>query len=79
MAQIDERLLREFNEKPSRKVAVVLTVDDRFDLSEAKSLGLKEIQANQLYSGKLPGKTIVSLSQQPGVLAIEPDFDVSAT
>lgn len=79
MTQIDEKLLQESKAKPDQRVAVVLTVDDRFDPSEAKSLGLREIQAKRLYSGDLPGQAIVSLSQQAGVLAIEPDLDVSVT
>jgi len=79
MAQIDDTLLQQSKEKPDRKVAVVLTVDSDFDASKAKSLGLKEIQAKRLYSGSLPGQAIVSLSGQKGVLAIEPDFGVSAT
>lgn len=79
MAQIDDKLLQQSKERPDQKVAVVLTVDDRFDPSEAKSLGLKEIQAKRLYAGSLPGQAIVSLSKQDSVLAIEPDFDVSVT
>lgn len=79
MAQIDDTLLQQCEEKPEQKVAVVLTVDDRFDPSQAKALGLKEIQARRLYSGALPCHAIVSLSQQDGVLAIEPDIDISVT
>lgn len=77
MAQIEDKLLQHCKDKPEREVAVVLTVDDRFDLSKTKGLGLKEIQAKQLYSGTLPCHVVVSLSQQDGVLAIEPDFDLS--
>lgn len=79
MAQIDEKLLQQSREQPEQKIAVVVTVDDRFDPSQAETFGLKEIQAKRLYSGTLPGQDIVSLSQQEGVLAIEPDFDVSVT
>jgi hypothetical protein len=77
MAQIDEKLLQQAKAMPDRKIAFVVTVDDRFSPSAANSLGLKEIQAKRLYAGSLPGKAIVSLSKQDGVLAIEPDFDVS--
>jgi hypothetical protein len=77
MAQIDEKLLQQSKAKPDQKTAVVVTVDDRFSPSAASSLGLKEIQAGRLYAGSLPGKTIVSLGKQDGVLAIEPDFGVS--
>ncbi len=79
MAQVDEKLLQQCREKPNQKVAVVLTVDDRFDPSKVKGFRLKEIQANLLYSGTLPCQVIIMLSEQEGVVAIEPDFDVSVT
>jgi hypothetical protein len=45
MAQIDEKLLQQAKAMPDRKIAFVVTVDDRFSPSAANSLGLKEIQA----------------------------------
>jgi|GEM_PF-6300844 len=79
MAQVDAQFLQQCREKPERKVAVVLTVDDGFDAAEAKRLGLKEIQAGRLYSGTLSCDAVVALSQRAGVVAIEPDFDISVT
>ena len=76
MAQVDEKLLRQSRENPDQTVAVVVTVDDRFDPAAVKGDGLKEIQAKRFYSGSLSGQAIVELSQQEGGLAIEPDFEV---
>ena len=44
---------------------------------DALEFGLKEIDAGLLYSGKLKGQAILSLSERDGVLAIESDFKVS--
>ncbi|WP_299615764.1 hypothetical protein [Pelagibius sp.] len=77
MTQIEASLLAQSKQKPDDVLAVVVTVNEQFDASEAAGLGLKEIEAKQIYSGALSGQSILSLGERKGVLAIEPDFDVS--
>ena len=77
MAQIESKILQQSKEHPDETLAVVVTVDENFDPKDAVEFGLKEIDAKLIYSGKLSGRDILSLSEQAGVLAIEPDITVS--
>lgn len=79
MAQIEESLLAQSKENPDQEFPVVVTVDERFDVSGAAGLGLKELDIGLLYAGSLSGRNIRALGERDGVLAIEPDLKVSIT